>query len=57
MWSRDVAASRPDPRPQAGAPSAAPLVPAGLAVAALAVAALVESIWLLFLGWMAVGGG
>jgi len=26
-------------------------------VAALVVAAIVESIWLLFLGWMAVGGG
>ncbi|MCY3015977.1 MAG: hypothetical protein NT171_14990 [Planctomycetota bacterium] len=52
-----MAASRPDPRPQARAPSAAPLVPASLAVAALVVAAIVESIWLLFLGWMAVGGG
>ena len=52
MWSRDVVAARPDPRPLSGAPSAAPLFPVGLVVAAL-----VESIWLLFLGWMAVGGG
>ena len=52
IWSRDLVAARPDPRPQARAPSAAPLVPVGLAVAAL-----VESIWLLFLGWMAIRGG
>ena len=57
IWSRDLVAARPDPRPLPGAPSASPLVPASLAVAALAVAAFVESIWLLFLGWMAIRGG